>query len=71
MTGIIRTLTEKPDEISDALVAAFECGTTKIAAKGDYSNSDRSRPECIDEKVVAREKRYQHALAYLCDHYDE
>ena len=40
VTGIIRT--EKPDEINDALVAAFECGTTKIAAKGGYSNSEKS-----------------------------
>lgn len=34
-------------------------------------NSDRSRLDCIDEKVIAREKKYQKALAYLCDHYDE
>ncbi len=38
----VMIVTEKPDEISDALVAAFECGTTKIAAKGGYSNSEKS-----------------------------
>ena len=38
----VMIVTEKPEEISDALVAAFECGTTKIGAKGGYSNSEKS-----------------------------
>ena len=33
-------ITAKPDEICDILMAEFECGTTKIAVKGGYSNSD-------------------------------
>ncbi len=38
----IMIITEKPSEISKALMEAFECGTTKIAAKGGYSNSDKT-----------------------------
>lgn len=34
----VMIVTDKPDEISDALVEAFECGTTKIYATGGYSN---------------------------------
>ncbi len=33
-------ITSKPDEISKSLMEVFECGTTKIAVKGGYSNSD-------------------------------
>ena len=35
-------VTDKPKEISDALIEAFECGTTKIAATGGYSNADKT-----------------------------
>lgn len=35
-------ITDKPDEISAALMKAFECGITKIAAKGGYSNADKT-----------------------------
>ena len=35
-------VTDKPSEIGDALMEAFECGTTKIDAKGGYSNSDKT-----------------------------
>ena len=35
-------VTDKPKEISDALMGAFECGTTKIAATGGYSNADKT-----------------------------
>lgn len=35
-------ITEKPDEISDALILIFESGVTKLAAKGGYSNSDKT-----------------------------
>ena len=38
----IMIITEKPDEISEALIEAFECGTTKIEAKGGYSNKDKT-----------------------------
>ena len=35
-------VTDKPKEISDALMGAFECGTTKIAATGGYSNAEKT-----------------------------
>ncbi len=38
----VMIVTDKPKEISEALMEAFECGTTKIAAKGGYSNSDKT-----------------------------
>ena len=38
----VMIVTGKPDEISTALMEAFECGTTKIAAKGGYSNADKT-----------------------------
>ncbi len=37
----VMIITEKGDEISAALSEAFECGTTKIAATGGYSNADK------------------------------
>ena len=38
----VMIVTNKPQEISEALMAAFECGTTKIAATGGYSNADKT-----------------------------
>ncbi len=38
----IMIVTDKAEEISTALMEAFECGTTKIAAKGGYSNQDKT-----------------------------
>ena len=35
-------VTDKPKPISDALIEAFGCGTTKIAAVGGYSNADKT-----------------------------
>lgn len=35
-------VTDKPKEISDALIEAFACGTTKIAATGGYSNAEKT-----------------------------
>lgn len=35
-------VTDKADEINQAIIDEFECGTTKIAAKGGYTNSDKS-----------------------------
>lgn len=35
-------ITEKPDELSAALMDAFECGSTRIAARGGYMNTDRT-----------------------------
>lgn len=38
----VMIITEMPDEISAALMEIFESGTTKIAAKGGYSNADKT-----------------------------
>ena len=38
----VMIVTEKPQEVSDALIEAFECGTTKIAATGGYSNTEKT-----------------------------
>ncbi|MGM9548869.1 MAG: YitT family protein [Faecousia sp.] len=38
----VMIITDKPEEISGALMDAFECGTTKIAATGGYSNADKT-----------------------------
>ena len=38
----VMIITEKPEEISEALMYEFECGTTKISATGGYSNSDKT-----------------------------
>ena len=38
----IMIVTEKGDAVSAALSEAFECGTTKIAAKGGYSDRNKT-----------------------------
>ncbi|MBQ1186512.1 MAG: YitT family protein [Clostridia bacterium] len=38
----VMIVTSKPEEISLELMNAFECGATKIAAKGGYSNQDKT-----------------------------
>ena len=38
----VMIITEKAEEISQGLMDAFECGTTKIAATGGYSSADKT-----------------------------
>ena len=38
----VMIVTDHPQEISDALIEAFACGTTKIAATGGYSNTQKT-----------------------------
>ncbi|MBO5954103.1 MAG: YitT family protein [Oscillospiraceae bacterium] len=38
----VMIVTDKPQQISDALIDAFACGTTKIAATGGYSNAEKT-----------------------------
>ena len=38
----VMIVTDKPKEVSGALMDAFECGTTKIAATGGYSNREKT-----------------------------
>lgn len=38
----VMIITEKAEEVSRALMEAFECGTTKLPAKGGYSDADKT-----------------------------
>lgn len=38
----VMIITERADEVSKALMSTFETGTTKICAKGGYSNADKT-----------------------------
>lgn len=38
----VMIVTDHAEEISDALMRAFDCGTTKIAAVGGYSNAEKT-----------------------------
>lgn len=38
----VMIVTDHPKETSDALIEAFSCGTTKIAATGGYSNTQKT-----------------------------
>lgn len=38
----VMIITDKADAVSEALIEAFNCGTTKIAATGGYSNADKT-----------------------------
>lgn len=38
----VMIITEKPNEITAALMTEFECGTTKIPATGGFSNNDKT-----------------------------
>ena len=38
----VMIITEKPEEVGKALMDAFECGLTKMDAKGGYSNKIRN-----------------------------
>ncbi|MBE7031883.1 MAG: YitT family protein [Ruminococcaceae bacterium] len=35
-------ITSKPDEVCEKLMSKFECGATKLSAKGGYSNEDKT-----------------------------
>ncbi len=38
----VMIITDHPDDVSSALMEEFECGTTKIAATGGYSNAEKT-----------------------------
>ncbi len=38
----VMIITSRPDDISKALMEAFSCGTTKIAARGGYSHAEKT-----------------------------
>lgn len=56
-------ITEKPDELSAALMAAFECGLTRIAARGGYMNTDRTVIYFVVNRFqIAKMKAVIHAV---------
>ena len=65
----VMIITEKPDMVSDELIDAFGCGTTKIAARGGYSNNDKTVIYFVVNRFeIARMKNIVHAIdpkAYL------
>ena len=56
-------VTDKPKEISDALIEAFACGTTKIAATGGYSNAEKTIIYFVVNRFqISRMKNLVHAI---------
>ena len=56
-------VTEKPEEISAALMEAFECGTTKIAAQGGYSNAEKTIIYFVVNRFqISRMRQIIHAI---------
>lgn len=59
----VMIVTSKADEISAALMEAFECGTTKIAATGGYSNADKTMIYFVVNRFqIARMRNIIHAI---------
>ena len=65
----VMIITEKAEEVSLALMEAFECGTTKIPAKGGFTNVDKTVIYFVANRFqIARMKNIVHAIdpsAYL------
>lgn len=65
----VMIITEKPDMVSDELIEAFGCGTTKIAAKGGYSNNEKTVIYFVVNRFeISRMKNIVHSIdpkAYL------
>lgn len=56
-------ITTKPDEICKALMAEFECGATRIAVKGGYSNADMTMIYFIlDRFQISKMKEIVHLV---------
>lgn len=59
----VMIVTSKADEISAALMEAFECGTTKIAATGGYSNADKTMIYFVVNRFqIARMRNIIHTI---------
>lgn len=65
----VMIITEKADEVSLALMEAFECGTTKLPAKGGFTNVDKTVIYFVVNRFqIARMKNIVHTIdpaAYL------
>ena len=59
----VMIITEKPDEVSKALMENFETGTTKIAATGGYSNTEKTMIYFVVNRFqIAKMKAIVHEL---------
>ena len=65
----VMIITEKAEEVSLALTEAFECGTTKIPAKGGFTNAEKTVIYFVVNRFqIARMKNIVHTIdpaAYL------
>ena len=65
----VMIITEKADQVSQALMEAFECGTTKLPAKGGFTNVDKTVIYFVVNRFqIARMKNIVHTIdpaAYL------
>jgi len=65
----VMIITEKAEEVSLALMEAFECGTTKMPAKGGFTNVDKTVVYFVVNRFqIARMKNIVHTIdpaAYL------
>ena len=56
-------ITDKADEISDALIDEFECGTTKLMARGGYSDKEKTAVYFIVNRFqISKMKNIVHSV---------
>lgn len=59
----VMIITDMPEEISAALIDTFDSGTTKISAKGGYSNTDKTVIYFVVNRFqIARMKNVVHSI---------
>ncbi len=59
----VMIITEKPADITAALIDEFECGTTNMFAKGGYSNKDKTVIYFVVNRFqIARMKTIVHTI---------
>lgn len=68
----VMIVTSKPEKVSSALIQEFRCGTTKIAAKGGFTNKDMALVYFVVNRFqIVRMKNLVHRIdpkAYLTIH---
>ena len=68
----VMIVTSRPEEVSSALIQEFGCGTTKIEAKGGFTNKDMALVYFVVNRFqIARMKNLVHRIdskAYLTIH---
>ncbi len=59
----VNIITDKPDDVAQALMEAFGCGTTHISARGGYSKMDKTIVYfVVNQFQVARMRTIVHAV---------